>query len=194
MLMLRSAIQLFWGVEPVPYHSGIERPLVFFDELRIPQRHIWMIAARSSAGGGAPPLPLRTRIGRAMRGVSDDPDLARVTGIATERVILVDLARSARALAAVAGVFLGMDTQVQSQYGLGPAAADVRRRHPGRHRQPYGAVAGGLVIGLAEELSTYPWIGDARCSRPATSRGSPSPSWWSLLIWRPTGLFKGRVF
>src|SRR5258706_14182233 len=42
-LMLRSAIELFWGVETVPYHNGIERPLVFFDTLRIDQRHLWIV-------------------------------------------------------------------------------------------------------------------------------------------------------
>src|SRR5262249_25468521 len=40
MLMLRSAIQLIWGVEPMQYKAGIEPPLIFFDELRVQTRHI----------------------------------------------------------------------------------------------------------------------------------------------------------
>jgi branched-subunit amino acid ABC-type transport system permease component len=38
MLMIRSAIQLIWGVESLEYKSGIEQPLVFFDQLRIQER------------------------------------------------------------------------------------------------------------------------------------------------------------
>src|SRR5882672_7402384 len=43
-LMLRSAVELFWGVATVPYRNGIVRPLVFFDALRIAERHIWIVA------------------------------------------------------------------------------------------------------------------------------------------------------
>ena len=59
--------------------------------------------------------------------------------------------------------------------------------------KPMGAFAGGMVIGLAEELSAYPWLGDGPWCRRATRRRSPSSSWWLLLIFRPQGLFKGKV-
>ena len=41
----------------------------------------------------------------------------------------------------------------------GAWAADVRRAILGGIGRPYGAIAGGMIIGLAEELSAYPWIG-----------------------------------
>src|SRR5437667_6367880 len=44
MLMIRSAVQLIWGVEPLEYKPGIEKPLIFFGQLRIQERHIWMVA------------------------------------------------------------------------------------------------------------------------------------------------------
>jgi len=59
---------------------------------------------------------------------------------------------------------------------------------------PYGAVAGGLVIGLAEELSSYPWIGDAPLLSPGYKTGVAFALMVALLIWRPSGLFRGRVF
>ena len=87
MLMIRSAVQLIWGVQSLEYKSGIERPLVFFDQLRIQERHIWIVGATGLLVLALHLLLTRSRIGRAMRAVSDEPDLARVTGISTERVI-----------------------------------------------------------------------------------------------------------
>jgi Branched-chain amino acid ABC-type transport system, permease components len=89
MLMIRSAIQLIWGVEPMQYKAGIERPIILFGQLRLQERHIWMIAITAVLVLALHLMLSRSRIGRAMRAVSDEPDLARVTGISTERVILV---------------------------------------------------------------------------------------------------------
>ena len=176
MLMIRSAVQLIWGVEPAEYQSGIEPPLIFFDQLRIQENHIIIVGTTIALVIALHLLLTRTRIGKAMRAMSDDPDLARVTGIDTERVIM-DLDHRRR------------------------AGGDCRRLHRHRQRaesymgwnlllplfaaailggigQPMGAAAGGLVLGLIEELSTYPWIGDNPLCRPTTRPDSPSPSWW----------------
>ena len=60
--------------------------------------------------------------------------------------------------------------------------------------RPYGAMAGGLVIGMAEELSTYPWIGSAPLIPPGYKAGVAFAIMVVILIWRPSGLFRGRVF
>jgi branched-chain amino acid transport system permease protein len=60
--------------------------------------------------------------------------------------------------------------------------------------QPYGAMVGGLVIGLAEELSSYPWIGGEPLLPPAYKGGVAFAVMVMMLIWRPSGLFRGRVF
>ena len=36
--------KLIWGVEPMQYKAGIERPIILFGQLRLQERHIWMIA------------------------------------------------------------------------------------------------------------------------------------------------------
>src|SRR5260221_1773509 len=48
MLMIRSAVQLIWGAEPMEHRSGIEQPLIFFDQLRIPGRDIWIVSITHS--------------------------------------------------------------------------------------------------------------------------------------------------
>ena len=59
--------------------------------------------------------------------------------------------------------------------------------------KPYGAIAGGLVIGMAEELSTYPWIGTGPLVPPGYKSAVAFGIMVALLIWRPTGLFAGRL-
>jgi len=193
MLMIRSAIQLIWGVEPMQYKNGIERPIILFGELRIQERHIWMIAITAILVLALHLMLSRSRIGRAMRAVSDEPDLARVTGISTERVILVTWLVGG-ALAAVAGVFLGMDSKIDSYMGWDMLLPIFAAAILGGIGSPMGAAAGGLVLGLIEELSTYNWIGENPLVPPDYKLGLAFAIMVILLIWRPTGLLRGRQF
>ena len=49
--------------------------------------------------------------------------------------------------------------------------------------RPYGAMAGGLVIGMAEELSTYPWIGSEPLLQPGYKAGVAFAIMVVILIW-----------
>jgi branched-chain amino acid transport system permease protein len=193
MLMIRSAIQLIWGVEPMQYKAGIERPIILFGQLRLQERHIWMIAITALLVLALHLMLSRSRIGRAMRAVSDEPDLARVTGISTERVILVTWLVGG-ALAAVAGVFLGMDSKIDSYMGWDMLLPIFAAAILGGIGSPMGAAAGGLVLGLIEELSTYNWIGENPLVPPDYKLGLAFAIMVILLIWRPTGLLRGRQF
>ena len=193
MLMIRSAIQLIWGVEPMQYKAGIERPIILFGQLRLQERHIWMIAITALLVLALHLMLSRSRIGRAMRAVSDEPDLARVTGISTERVILVTWLVGG-ALAAVAGVFLGMDSKIDSYMGWDMLLPIFAAAILGGIGSPMGAAAGGLVLGLIEELSTYNWIGETPLVPPDYKLGLAFAIMVILLIWRPTGLLRGRQF
>jgi branched-chain amino acid transport system permease protein len=193
MLMIRSAVQLIWGVEPLEYKSGIETPLIFFDRLRIQERHIWIVAVTLILVLALHLLLSRSRIGRAMRAVSDEPDLARVTGISTERVILATWLIGG-GLAAVAGVFLGIDSKIDSYMGWDQLLPIFAAAILGGIGQPIGAALGGLALGLIEELSTYPWIGEDPLVPPDYKIGLAFAVMVALLLWRPTGLLRGRQF
>ena len=56
-----------------------------------------------------------------------------------------------------------------------------------------GAIAGGLIIGIAEELATYNWIGEASLISPSYKSAVAFLIMVVLLIFRPRGLFKGRL-
>ena len=50
------------------------------------------------------------------------------------------------------------------------------------------------MIGMAEELSAYPWIGNEPLLSPGYKTGVAFAIMIGMLIWRPSGLFRGRVF
>ena len=65
-----------------------------------------------------------------------------------------------------------------------------------RPRLPVGEVGGaehGLAIGIAQEVATYPWIGDNPLVPPAYKNAVAFFVMVCMLVWRPTGIFKGRV-
>jgi len=193
MLMVRSVVQFFWGVQLKSVLPGIQMPMVIGDFLRIAPKHIMIITGALVLMFAVHYLLTYTKIGKAMRAMSDSPELARLTGINTERVVMTTWIVGA-ALACAAGVFLAIDTQVETMMGfklLLPVFAAAILGGVGR---PYGAMVGGLVIGLAEELSSYHWIGDTPLLNPGYKQGVAFVIMIAMLLWRPSGLFKGKVF
>lgn len=191
-LMLRSAIQIVWGPEAVAYQRGIQRPLVLFDTLRIAERHIWIVGLGIALVVALHLFLSRTKLGKAMRAMADDPALARASGIDTEAVIRWTWLFGA-ALAAAAGVFVGMDVQIHAAVGWDLMLPVFAAAILGGIGRPYGAIAGGYVMGLAEELVTYPLFGDPLVP-PAWKAGVAFAVMVAVLLVRPTGLFRGKVY
>lgn len=193
MLMVRSVIQFIWGVQLKGLQPGIQKPLILFDALRISPKHMIIIAAAFLLVGMVHYLLKYTKIGKGMRAMSDSPELARLTGINTEHVIIMTWIVGG-ALAAAAGFLLAYDTHIETMMGFKLLLPVFAASILGGVGKPYGAVAGGLVIGIAEELSSYPWIGDDPLINPGYKAGVAFAIMVAMLIWRPTGLFKGKVF
>ncbi len=125
-----------------------------------------------------------TKIGKAMRAVADSIDLARVSGINVEQVVLFTWVITA-ILTAFGGAMYGLITALRPNMGwflLLPMFAAVILGGIGN---PYGAIAGGLVIGLAQELSV-PWLGSEY------KLGVALLIMVVILLVRPQGLFSGR--
>jgi len=94
-----------------------------------------------------------TKLGKAMRATAADPDLARNCGIATERVIDLAWAISG-ALCGLAGVILVMNvTAFTDTTGAQFLIPIVAVAVLGGIGQPYGAMLGALVIGIASEVA-----------------------------------------
>lgn len=193
MLMIRSLVQLIWGVQVQPMLRGIQMPVDWLKPLLIPERHLYILGGTLLLMLGTHLLLTRTRIGKAMRATSDSAELARITGINTEAVIRMTWIL-AGALAVAAGVFLAIDTHVETMMGYRLLLPMFAAAILGGIGKPYGAVAGGLIIGMVEELSSYPWIGTAPLISPGYKTGIAFVIMVLMLIWRPQGLFRGSQF
>jgi branched-subunit amino acid ABC-type transport system permease component len=193
MLMVRSLIQVAYGVQLQSLVQGIQRPHVFFDAIRISPKHVVIMGAAAALMLATHLLLTRTRIGKAMRAMSDSPELARLTGIDTEAVIRATWI-AGTALAVAAGVFLALDTHVETMMGFKLLLPVFAAAILGGIGRPYGAMAGGLIVGVVEELSTYAWIGTEPLLSPGYKQAVAFALMVLILIWRPSGLFRGRVF
>lgn len=127
-------------------------------------------------------LLTRTQLGQAMRATSANPVVARSCGIRTDRIIDLTWLISG-ALCGAAGVALAITT-VTFDFTLGPTfliymiAAAVL----GGIGQPYGAMLGGLVVGVGTQVA-------AAYSSPAYQDVYAFGLLILMLLIRPRGLF-----
>lgn len=149
---LRAIIQWFWGTE-IRSLDVDNTSVVEFLGLRVGQTELIVIVVGIvviSAVG----LMLRfSLLGKRMRALSDDLDLAETAGIDTKRVIFYTWIFSG-ALAGLAGVMAGMTTNLRPEMGfelLLPIFAAVILGGIG---DAFGALAAGLVLGVMTEWST----------------------------------------
>lgn len=147
----------------------------------------------------------RTRTGKSMRAFSDNEDLALLSGINPERVVAVTWIIVA-ALTTLAGVLYGLDKSFKPftyfQLLLPIFAAAI----VGGLGSPLGAIAGGFVIAFSEVTITYAWKRVLAYAMPDSLEPSGLVQLLStdykfavsfmilvvVLLFRPTGLFKGK--
>lgn len=132
----------------------------------------------------------KTRIGRQMRAVADNRDLAAVAGVNVARIELAVWV-VAGALAGLAGVMLGLEQGTfDPNLGVGPLFLIFTTVVLGGIGSAYGALVAGLALGLAMELATWDgFLGgiDAKY-KPVLAFAVLI----LLLLYRPQGLF-GRA-
>lgn len=151
-LILRSLVQIIFGTANHVYVEGIRMPMRIWG-LRIKEDHIAIIVGTLVIIAALHLFLTRTRFGKALRAMSDDLNLARLSGIPVNQMVTLTWVIAA-ALAAVAGVFLAMDTRLQPGMGFHALLPIFAAAILGGIGRPYGAILGGFVIGLAMEMST----------------------------------------
>lgn len=98
----------------------------------------------------------RSRVGTAIRAVSDNPDLAIASGINDKRVILL-VWTIAGALGGLAGIMLGSAENVQWTMGEHILLIMFAAVLLGGLGTTFGAMVGGLFVGIVSDLSTF-WL------------------------------------
>jgi len=96
----------------------------------------------------------KTKLGKAMRAVSDDPTAANVVGINPEKTILVSFAIGS-ALAGAAGILISFETNIEPTMGFTAVLKGIIASIVGGIGNIPGAVLGGFFLGLAENLGIW---------------------------------------
>ncbi|RSS78539.1 branched-chain amino acid ABC transporter permease [Streptomyces sp. WAC06614] len=138
----------------------------------------------------------KTRTGRGMQATAQDPDTAKLMGINTDRIIMIAFALGA-AFAAIGAVAYGLKYgEVQFKMGFLLGLKAFTAAVLGGIGNIYGAMIGGLVLGLAETLTT---VYVAEIPGMQQLGGQSWGNTWAfvllilVLLFRPQGLLGQRV-
>jgi neutral amino acid transport system permease protein len=175
---------VLFGTRPQPYPSYTVQEPIALGPIAITPRDlvITVLALLVLVATGV--MLLRTRIGKAMRAVADDRDLAEASGIDVDRVTLY-VWTVGGGLAALGGILFGLSEIVTWDMGFRLLLLMFAAVILGGLGSAFGAMAGGLLVGLAAQLSTV-WF-------PVELQNA-----WALgvlilvLLLRPQGIF-GRA-
>ena len=214
-LIIQGLIRLFFGsgtwsffeVEtkqliriPVPI-EGVTRTINFT------QPQLLMVACTAIAVLALHLFLTRSRLGKAMRAMADNADLAQISGINTALVVRVTWV-IAGALACIAGTMLAMDVALMPDLAFNIVLPIFAAAIVGGLGHVYGAIVGGFLIAFAETLSVFNWTSLLRPFEGLLPEGVTLPANLALvpteykltvafmilvitLLARPTGIFKG---
>lgn len=147
----------------------------------------------------------RTRTGKSMRAFSDNEDLALLSGINPEKVVTVTWIISA-GLAVIAGTLYGLDKSFKAFNYFQLLLPIFASAIVGGLGSPLGAIAGGFLIAFSEVGVTYAWKKVATYALPDALAPEGLAQLLStdykfavsftilivVLLFKPTGLFKGK--
>jgi branched-chain amino acid transport system permease protein len=159
-ILLQTFAMMIWGRSPIPFPQVMPSdPLHLFGALISPTQVMLLVLAAISMGLLVL-LVEKTKMGRAMRATAENPRVAGLMGVDSNRVIVMTFAIGA-ALAAVAGVMWAANySSAQFAMGFVPGLKAFSAAVLGGIGNIYGAMLGGILLGLIESLGAG-YIGDA---------------------------------
>ncbi len=180
-LALRSLIEAVFSSRPAYFTRALQiaRPLGL--GARITPNQAATLAVAAVLVAVVQIVMTRTRMGRSMRAVAENPSLARVNGIDVEGVIRATWLIGG-ALAAASGIVVGLLVQVRPSMGFDLLLPLFAAAILGGIGSVPGAVLGGLIVGLSEAAAVA-FVG-------AQWRGAVAFAILiAVLLVRPSGLF-----
>jgi branched-chain amino acid transport system permease protein len=183
-LALRSALEFLFGPQPRYFSREIAMTVRLAPGMRATWDQIAVLVVAFALMLATHIMLTRTALGRAMRAASENPDLARLAGIDVAAVVRTTWLLGG-AMAAAAGVFLGITVQVRPTMGFELLLPLFAAAILGGIGSVPGALAGGMVIGIAE-AAAVPVAG-------AQYRAAVAfVIMLAMLLVRPSGLFGAR--
>jgi len=154
-MAVRFIIQMYYGSQPKSYAQFGSQQNINIGPIGVTPRDLTTGIVALIALGAVGYLLIKTRTGKAIRAVSDNPDLASTTGINTERIILTVWVLGG-ALAGLGGVIFGLDEQVSWNMGTKILLMMFAAITLGGLGRPFGALVGSLAVGLFVQL--WAWM------------------------------------
>jgi branched-chain amino acid transport system permease protein len=151
-IALRGMALLAWGTDPYrlpPFTPG--KPLRVLGTV-VTTQSLWVMGLTAAIVAGLYLFFQRTLIGKALRASAANPGAARLMGINTRRMGLIAFMLSA-ALGALGGIVIAPVTFMTYDRGLTFALKGFVAMILGGLTNPFGAVIGGLVLGVVESLA-----------------------------------------
>jgi branched-chain amino acid transport system permease protein/neutral amino acid transport system permease protein len=182
--ILRMLILIFWGADTIIYRPGLLRPAIelpFGIKMR-PDQILILILVFILVGSLHLYLQ-KSKMGKAMRATADNMELALVSGINTERVIILTWGIGG-ALAAAGGILYGIDVVLHPYMGWNFLIPLFAATILGTIGNMWGALVGGLVIGIVQQLSTAFLL-------PTYKPAVAFMAMILILLIRPKGIFGG---
>jgi branched-chain amino acid transport system permease protein len=155
-IVLQNIISIAWGDDTKTMRTGevVEGHAVL--GARITDIQIAIIATSLALITLIALMLTRTKFGKALRALANDPELARLSGINSDRYIMYAFAIGSF-LAAVAAIMISFDTDMTPTMGFNALVMGVIAVIVGGIGSLPGAALGGLLIGLAQNLGVY-WL------------------------------------
>jgi neutral amino acid transport system permease protein len=153
-LAARYVYVYFFGAGIEAYQQYTTQSVVDIGPVALTPRSMTVMSLSAAVIVAIAVFLIKARFGKAIRAVSDNPDLASSTGIDTNRVILIVWALGG-ALAGLGGVFYGLDFGVKWDMGFTLLLLMFAAITLGGLGNPFGALLGSLVIGIFVEMWTW---------------------------------------
>ena len=184
-LVMRNALQLGFGAENLAFARGVPVSDILLG-LRISDAQQFALVTSVAMMALLHLFLTRTRAGKAMRALADNPDLARACGVPVDRFVLY-VWLLAGALTASAGVLLTLVQNNTMNVAMGnnlllPLFAAVILGGIG---SAHGAIVGGFVVGIGMKTSIL-WLG------AEYELAAAFVMLLLVLLVRPQGIFGGR--
>jgi branched-chain amino acid transport system permease protein len=152
--IIRMIILIIWGADYRFYRPGLMRPALELPlGIKIRPDQILILIVVFLLVVLLHLFLQNTKMGKAMRATSDNMELARISGIDTERIIMWTWGIGG-ALAAAGGILYGIDVQLHARMGWHFLIPLFAATILGSVGNIYGALIGGIIIGIAQQVST----------------------------------------
>ena len=183
-LLLKDGTKIVYSAEAQPFPSVFPDKLISIAGVTVSLAQIGVLAAAAATIAALQWFLGQTRLGRQMQATAQDPTVARILGVNVDRMILYTFLINA-ALAAIASLLVSPIYLAKFSNGEHLGLAAFVAAIVGGFNQVRGAIAGGLLVGVIDNLA-------ATYVSTAYRQAVPLVLLVLIILFRPQGLLGRR--